>query len=328
MTSVSSAPASADHHELGRLSWLSFSLALAILLAVFVFLNPIWKQHDMGAWNENIWWSYLPIPLLVAVLLRVEGKFSWPALGFESMKLTFTKFALTITIAGVIWEVRGIPGTGIESAPAMTDSAKDAYAVQPAPAATLLLAEDLGRVTGTLTNGQGQPVPQALIYVSQGLEAFRFAAPESSVQLVNTGAGFEPNMTVLQTHQVLTLHSESDALHTAVFRPASSKGAHTGQRLLNYPLIPRGDRSLMFDREFGLLELTCSVHGDAELASTVLVLHHPFWTRTDTDGRFSLDGVPAGELELSIERANGTLQRESARVTAPKTLVLPLMLRN
>ena len=58
------------------LSWASMALALALTLAVFTLLNPIWLEQEVGAWDENVWWSYTPIPLLVALLLSLGMNFS------------------------------------------------------------------------------------------------------------------------------------------------------------------------------------------------------------------------------------------------------------
>lgn len=326
MSSVSPTPSIAERPEPERLSWTSFGLLLGLLLGVFVLLNPIWEQQDMGAWNENIWWSYLPIPLLVAGLLRLEGKFSWPGLGLETMKLTFVKFILTITIATVIWEFQGTPGTGRVSHATATDAGVDGFEPQPAPLPSALTPGQLGGITGAVTDAQGHPVPGALVYIFGGLEALTFEVPQAPFTFTNDGSGFSPDTAVLRAHQNVNLHSASEDLHTAVFKARDSRTGGATQRLLNFPLIPRGERSLMFDRELGYLTLTCSVHGEAEPAAQVLVLQHPFWTITDEMGAFVFDAVPALELELSVERIGAQVHQQSliVGVGPPTTLAIQL----
>ena len=95
------APKHADEGLPPSLSLPSFLFGLALLTGVFLFLNPIWDAPDMGLWNENIWWSYAPIPLLAAALLALERKLSWATVVLETLKLTFVKFAVTFLIAQV-----------------------------------------------------------------------------------------------------------------------------------------------------------------------------------------------------------------------------------
>ena len=66
----------------------------------------------------------------------------------------------------------------------------------------------------------------------------------------------------------------------------------------------------MFDAALGALALTCSVHGKAEAAANLLLLHHPFWTFTDAKGAFQLDGLPPGSLQFAMERSGATVQLE------------------
>ena len=123
------------------LSGMSFTLGLVLLLGVFLFLNPIWAAADMADWNQNIWWSYAPIPLVVAVLLGIEGKLGGASLLLESLKLTLVKFTLTFAIAQVVWLVQGVPGTGLPVlGPVAVDADSERYTVRPAPPATELPA--------------------------------------------------------------------------------------------------------------------------------------------------------------------------------------------
>lgn len=297
MTASDVTPSVPARSEPATLSWLSFGAALLGLLGVFVFLNPIWKQNDMNAWNENIWWSYLPIPLVVLGLLKLERKLSWPALGFETMKLAFVKFVLTYTIASVLWEWRGVPGTGIVPQPEVTDTSMDHFEVQAAPTATVIAPQELGTLAGTVLDADGSAAANVLVYVRSGLEGLTFEAPLEPVVLGNDGSGFGPTRGVIQAHQVVRLQSSDAALHTAIFSDLDPL-TERRHRLLNYPVIPHGERQIMFERGYGWLGLACSVHEEAEPSCEVLVLDHPFWTRTDQEGAFMLRGVPAGNLQV------------------------------
>ncbi len=314
-----------EREEPGSLSWASFFVALFLLLGVFIFLNPIWEQNDMGAWNENIWYSYLPIPFLVMALLKLVRKLSWTAIGFETMKLTFVKFVLTYPIATALWEIRGVPGTGIPPMLATTDSSSSDYDVKAAPRPSLPDASELGQIAGVLHNAASEPLDGVLVYVQAGLADWTFEASDEPVVLANDGSGFGPTQSVVQAHQVVALRSDSGSLHTGVFS-ALDPNRTLKQRLLNYPVIPGGERQVMFDRELGWLELSCSVHSDSEPRTQVLVLAHSFWTRTDSEGRFLLADVPAGALRVEAWVSSQSNTSASVLVTPKDTTRIEMVL--
>lgn len=280
--------APARHQPPPHLSLASFSILLLLLLGIFAFLNPIWKADEMSAWNENIWWSYIPIPLMVLVALKLEGKLTFSSLLLDTMKLTFIKFAITITAANLLWEYWGTPGTGEDPSTVerMEGSSSD-FDVVEVPAPTPVSPDRLGSVQGLVQGADGQAVSGALVWIDRGLEEWTFEAPAEPLRIENDGDGYEPSFLVARCWQVLELTSNSDQLHTIVIEDEES------QRLANLPLLSNGTRDLMMRRDRGLLRVHCSVHGEAEGSSTWLVTANPFWTHTDGQGRFQLRGVPA-----------------------------------
>ena len=278
-----------------RLSALSFLICLSILLAIFTSLNPIWEVQDMRAWNENIWWSYIPIPFLVILCLALERKLVFSAILLETMKLTFVKFVITITAANALWAWRGTPGGGPQPEPAVdTERAGHDFEPLAAPAPTPLDPATLGEFEGSLRDRDGVPVANALVWIAAGLEAVVFAPPEGALALCNDGHGFAPSFAVARAWQALELRSTDGALHTALIEDVR------GRRLLNYPVLAGEARTLMFHRDRGVLTVRCSVHGQSETAARLLVSQNPFHTRTDAQGRFRFVGVPAGQLVLRV----------------------------
>ena len=277
-----------------QLSRGAFALSLLVLLAIFALLNPIWEEHAMSAWDQNIGWSYAPIPLLVLVFLVLERKWSGPAFLLETLKLTFVKFVLTFLAANAIWGVWGTPGTGIESGMAVVGEARaSGFEPRPAPAPTPLGDRVLGTLEGVVRDAQERPVPGAIVWVSEGLEGLVFRPPAEELVLEQRGAGYEPGLALVQAWQGLRLRSSDRELHTLVLRE------RRGRHLANFPLIAGGELELMFARHRGPLELSCSVHGAAEPPSLLVVSGTPFHARTDAQGRFHLDGVPSVPVVLS-----------------------------
>lgn len=70
----------------------------------------------------------------------------------------------------------------------------------------------------------------------------------------------------------------------------------------NLPVNPAG-RRIVFEEPRGVLDVRCTVHSN-EPPSTLVLINHPFFTRTAADGSFAISGVPALEVELAIV-ANG-----------------------
>jgi plastocyanin len=67
--------------------------------------------------------------------------------------------------------------------------------------------------------------------------------------------------------------------------------------------FPRGEsRTLKFD-ESGVVKVFCHIHSD--MGAVILVLDNPFFTAPDEQGRFRIDGLPAGEYRITAwhERA-------------------------
>lgn len=272
----------------------AFTLSLAVVLTLFLVLNPFWEPMDVAEADANIGWSYAPIPLLVGFFLLLEKKRRWAALFIETMRLTFVKFAITWLAANLYWAAAGLPEPvakpiGLSaSAPAHTTSV---FAERGAPAPSAVDLQRTGELHGVVVDDRGQPVAGAMVYVSRGLEGLSFSPPVEPLLIDHGGAGFTPAAAVVHAYQTVVLRG-GDKLHSAQVVSAS------GRVLFTYALVPGVDKRLMFGRALGLVSLGCTVH-EEETGAALAVLEHPFATSTDLQGRFALSDVPAAELELS-----------------------------
>ena len=293
MASASSLPDAADAPA-EQLSWRSFLLALAITLVIFFALHPMWRPLDADAMDRNIAWSYAPIPLLVAGLLKLERKLAWSTWLLETLRLTLVKFVITFLFANVMWAFVEPP----DSAPAPPPAAGSAgqtgrFDVRPAPPATPIDPARTGRLAGRVLDAAGGAQAGALVAVTGGLSGLVFAPREGGVVLDHDGSGFTPHAAILLVYEPLLVRGTPDTLHTV--RAVDS----SGRLLFNLALPPGTAVTRMFDRPLGRVTLACSVHGQADHAAELVVVGNPFATWADAEGRFALDGVPAGELELT-----------------------------
>lgn len=89
---------------------------------------------------------------------------------------------------------------------------------------------------------------------------------------------------------------------------------------------PRGrSRSVTFDAP-GIVKVFCHIHSD--MSAVVMVLPNPFFAMPESDGRFRIEGIPAGEYRVVAwhERAGqvpGTVRVEAGR-TAVLSFDIPL----
>jgi len=75
---------------------------------------------------------------------------------------------------------------------------------------------------------------------------------------------------------------------------------------------PRGDaRSVRFDTP-GIVKVFCHIHSD--MSAVVLVLDNPFFVTPDADGRFRLDGLPAGEYKVTAWHERAHPARRNVRI--------------
>ena len=298
--------------ELPSLSWKSFGLCLVIVLAIYAFLNPIWTGLYLDEVDRNIWWSYAPIPFLVAGFLALEHKLRWASWLVEVMRLTLAKFAITYVVSHGIWVVMGAPPSRGEPEPVPMSQAESVglYTVTQAPPVSVVDPEQTGSVVGVVVDADGAPAPNVWVGVSAGLESLSFDVTDEPIVLRNAGGGFGSADTFVRTYQPIELRNEDELLHTAFATDAR------GRRLFNYPIPPDAVRELMFERTLGPVTLGCRAHGADEPTVLLMVAGHPFWTRTDDQGRFELSDVPAGDLELAAYRSGGHAARIALRLGA------------
>ena len=277
-----------------QLSWRSFGLALAITLAIFFLLHPLWRPLDMEQMDRNIAWSYVPIPLLVLALLALEHKLRWSSWMLETLRLTLVKFAVTFLFANVLWAFIGPPGRAEPAAQGRPTGAPPAPAESRAPLEpTRIDPARTGRIDGLVVDDQGAPRAGVLVAVTGGLEGFVFAPDREGVVLDHDGDRLRPATAVVLVGATLTLRGESDQLHTAAATDEQ------GREVFNLPLVPGAERTTSFDKALGPITLKCTVDGRREHTTALAIVDNPFAAWTGQDGRFRLEGIPAGDLELT-----------------------------
>jgi plastocyanin len=77
---------------------------------------------------------------------------------------------------------------------------------------------------------------------------------------------------------------------------------------------PQGrSRSVRFDTP-GIVRVFCDIH--SHMSAYILVFAHRFFAATDTEGRFSIDGIPAGSYSVSVWIDGKVRQTRSVSIPA------------
>jgi hypothetical protein len=298
---------------------LTFFLILAAVVALFLLgRGPFWRQPwNIDALDSAIFWSYVPIPFLVLIGLYLARRFSWRFLFLDTLLITLIKYAITFSIAMVLWLLNDPP----PRAPAEPASPRAAAAPAPAPPPTPIAPEQRGAVRGTVKDAAGQPVAGAFVFVAAGLEAFVFERPSAPVHVENDGAGVRPPLVIARAGQEILGRSLDGHLHTLV---ASGDSAGT---TFNIPMMSSGAWSTVVVHEPAKLSrLRCTVHPTGEAPAHLVVLDHPFFTSTGADGTFRLEGVPAAKISVSAWHAPSGEAQSSVEVAGRSEAIVDLSL--
>ena len=295
-------------------------LCVAIPVAAFLFwTGPIWTHPwDIDALDSAIWWSYVPLPVLVLVCLAWSRRLSLRAFLLETLTLTLIKYSITFSIALVLWSVSGPPPRVAVLASLRAEVPWVGRPPRPPPFRRRAQApSEAWRRTP-----RGDRCRARSVWIEAGLERYVFAPPAEPLLLDNDGGGVRPRLSVAQVRQVISARSADGRLHALV--AASADGP-----LFNIPLLSSGARSSVVVREpHGISALRCAVHqGHIEAKSYLAVLSHPFWAITDEHGQFAWQGVPAGELRVAAFHPDLGEASAPAALSRGETLVVSADLR-
>ncbi|MEQ9406344.1 MAG: hypothetical protein RIK87_01405 [Fuerstiella sp.] len=175
----------------------------------------------------------------------------------------------------------------------------------------------------SLVVGEGNGIANVFVYLRRAPKGFKSEPPSDPVVLDQKGCVFLPHVALIHAGQKVVVKSSDAVQHNVHTFPARNQGTNL--------LIKPNDQTgveLIYDRaETDPLQVKCDIH--AWMSSYHLVLDHPFMAITDAEGKFSVEGLPAGDYEFRVwhERA-GLLEKDyAATVTGddePVTLTYAL----
>jgi len=280
---------------------------LAIAVTHFLIgVGPIWR-HPWEP-NASILWSYLPLPFLVLIVLLVRKRWTPLVWAFDTFRILVFKFLITALILVGIWSISKPLPNPKAPAPAMTGAQTMPSAAMIVPAGKSSLTPPTPLDEAKLGSIEGTAPPNALVYVSAGLDTMVFAPKTTHASLVHDGKSFAPAIVAVQVGQPLEVQSLDKKLHTLVAVEAG------GRQVLSAPLVAMAQRSVMFMEPSVPMTVHCAVHAD-EPSAKILLFSHPFFAIASSEGAFRFDRVPAGTLRVRAD----ALEKEV--VVSPKATV-------
>ena len=131
-----------------------------------------------------------------------------------------------------------------------------------------------------------------LVYVSNStvLDMYSWKPPDSTVELAHRGCRFQPHVLGVQVGQALTVVNADATPHNTHFRPKFNEGWNQSQ-----PPGAPWIRNTFSHPEVGM-PVRDNQHPWEE--AYVAVFKHPYFSVTDANGDFKIEGLPPGHYEL------------------------------
>jgi plastocyanin len=134
-------------------------------------------------------------------------------------------------------------------------------------------------------------VAEAVVWV----EGPRVKPPPSTAVIAMKGKAFTPRVAVVPVGGAVEFPNQ-DAIFHNVF-------SVSGENRFDLDLYKKPKSGAWTFRTPGLVRVFCNIH--PQMSAYVLVRDNPFWARVGADGRFAIDGVPAGTWTVKAWHERG-----------------------
>ncbi|MFQ5670770.1 MAG: carboxypeptidase regulatory-like domain-containing protein [Acidobacteriota bacterium] len=182
----------------------------------------------------------------------------------------------------------------------------------PKPAAIRMSADPVCQKTHSgpvyseaITVNDNGRLKDVFVYVKAGLEGKTYPVPSEPVTFDQKGCQYIPHVIGLRAKQTLKILNNDDTLHNIHALPSKNK-----QFNIAMPKFKK-EQDVSFDQPEVMIRVKCEVH--PWMGAWIGVLDHPFFSVSDDQGAFSLEGLPAGQY--TIEAWHEKLGQQTQEVT-------------
>ncbi|MBF0490526.1 MAG: carboxypeptidase regulatory-like domain-containing protein [Candidatus Omnitrophica bacterium] len=157
----------------------------------------------------------------------------------------------------------------------------------------------------TIVLGNGNTLGNVFVYVKSGLTQTDFPIPSEPIVIDQKGCNYFPHVLGIRVNQKVRILNPDGTLHNVhamtkvneEFNMAMPQFRKEAEKIFNKP-------------EF-MFALKCDVH--PWMGAWIAVMSHPYFTVTQTDGKFEIKGLPNGTYE--IEAWHEKLGTKTATIT-------------
>jgi len=141
-----------------------------------------------------------------------------------------------------------------------------------------------------LVLGDGNALGNIFVSVKSGLPDKTYPLPSKSVTLDQNGCRYEPHVLGIMVDQPLKILNSDGLLHNVHALPKVNSSFNRAM-----PAAVK-EAEFSFSKPEPIFKIKCDVH--PWMGAWVAVMEHPFFAVTGKDGKFSIDGLPAGTYEI------------------------------
>jgi plastocyanin len=159
------------------------------------------------------------------------------------------------------------------------------------------------------------PIDQVVVYLEGAAAADEM--PKGPFEMAQEGRAFAPPLLVVPVGATVAFPNR-DAFYHNVFSPGSDTGFDLG-------LYRGGIAKSVTLQHPGVVPVYCNIH--PQMAANLLVVPNPYYARVGGDGRFEIQGVPAGTWHAVVWSPFGAPGRETVQVEPGKETQLRVTIR-
>ncbi len=163
----------------------------------------------------------------------------------------------------------------------------------------------------TLVLGEGNTLGNVFVYVKSGISKTDFPVPPDPVVLDQKGCLYTPHVIGVRAGQKVKILNPDGTLHNV-----HALCKINPEFNLAMPKF-RTETEKVFDKPEFMFSIKCDVH--PWMGAWVTVMDHPFFSVTNADGKFSLDGLPAGTYEIEAWHEKLPAQTQTITIAEGET---------
>ena len=156
-----------------------------------------------------------------------------------------------------------------------------------------------------LVLGPEQALANVFVRVKSGLAGGTYPTPQEPAVIDQNGCRYAPHVLGVMTGQTVKILNSDGLLHNVHALPKINQTFNTAMP------ATRTEAEVTFTEE-ELFKVKCDVH--PWMGAWVSVVSHPFFDVTGEDGRFDLEGLPAGSYEIEVWHEKLGSQTATAQV--------------